>query len=306
MARAAVCLCLIATLSGTSSWASAQEEGAETAVAAPSGAEAALDAIREQVLYARYADADAAVTALLARTDLTAEERNGGLEMRAVILIARRRLPDARTVLAELYARDPEHRLGYRDAGPNVRDEFDRARETHAATLAVELTDQTQPLTERAAPEIVIALGAGADAIDELRLSYGSGTASFERTLMRIEGGEGHARLPLLEGRDAYSLHYYVEVLAPSGYVLQSLGTSAAPMTLEVPEAPEVVAPSFDPAILATTGPAAPVSHDVTEEAWFWTVIAVVVLGGAGAAVGIGYATTATGPQPGTLGEGRL
>ena len=59
---------------------------------------------------------------------------------------------------------------------------------------------------------------------------------------MRILGGIGQARLPLREGREAYSLTYYVEALAPSGFVLRSLGTADEPLTLAVPEAmvPEV------------------------------------------------------------------
>lgn len=315
MARAARWLCFVMTLVSGPVLAHAQEEAAAVAEAveevavAPTGATAELDAIREQVLYARYTDADAATIAFLARTDLTAAQRNGGLEMRAVILIARRRLPDARAVLAELYARDPEHRLAYRDAGPNVRDAFDRAREDHAATLAVEVTDQTLPLTERSEPEIAVALGAGADAVYELRLSYSS-TAErvFERTLMRLEGGVGHARVALRPGIDAYTLSYYVEVLAPSGFVLGLLGSSDSPLTLTVPEAPEIVAAAFDPEMFAAAVSAATpaASHDVTEEWWFWTIIGVVVLGGAGAAIGIGYATTVQGPAPGTLGEGRL
>lgn len=312
MARAALGSVLAAVLLSHAPLVRAQGEPAsEDGASAPSGADADLDALRELATYARYADADAACTTFLARTDLSAVQRNAGLEMRAVILIARRRLDDARAVLRDLFARDPEHRLGYRDAGPNVRDEFDRAREDGVAPLAVSLTDDTAPLETRVAPEITVAIGAGGDAVDDVRLSYRASGESgvWERALMRHDAATGTAtgRVPLRAGTDAYALDYYVEVLAPSGATLSSLGSASEPRTLAVPEAPVVLAPAVDPAAFAATSTDAPRGTNVAEEWWFWTILGVVVAGGVvGGVVGGLSATSSSGPVPGTLGEGRL
>lgn len=315
LAAALALLAHLSAVGGAAAQAAAgSAEGAASGDIAASteagGAATALAALRELVTYARYADADAACTAYLARTDLSAANRNAGLEMRAVILIARRRLDDARRVLSELFARDPDHRLGYRDAGPNVRDEFDRARDAGGAPLAVSLTDETVPRETRVAPEVTVAIGAGGDAIADVRLSYrvSGATGAFERTLMRFDLAEGSAvgRIPLASGREAYTLDYYVEVLAPSGAVLSSLGSAAEPRTLAVPEAPELAAPTVDPAAFAPTVVEVR-GTNVAEEWWFWTILGVVVAGGvAGAVAGAYVASTPVGPQPGTLGEGRL
>lgn len=309
MLRAAIASLLSFFALTTGPLARAQEEPpAEEDTAVASGADADIEALRELVTYARYADALTACTTLLARTDLSAAQRNAALEMHAVILIARRRLDDARGVLAGLYARDPEHRLGYRDAGPNVRDEFDRARESGVTPVAISLTDTTAMLESRTSPEITIAIGSGGEAVDDARLSYrvtGEG-GEYERALMHHDALDGTAvgRVPVRSGTEAYSLDYYIEVLAPSGATLTSLGTAAEPLTLSVPAAEIVIAPNPETLIRTvevTRG------TNVAEEWWFWTIIGVVVAGGVAGAVAGGYtASLPSGPQPGSLGEGRL
>jgi hypothetical protein len=285
--------------------AAAQEEQP----AAPQGADAQIEAIREMVLYARYQEATPAVDALLARTDLSASQRNAGLETRAVLLIARRRVRDARAVLEELYARDPDHRLGYRDAGPNVRDEFERARDAHPAQAAVALEDQTPDSIERrVAPTLVVGVAGGADAIQEIRVAYRNAEGGFERTLMRTSADGGastaRARIPLREGGEAYSLEYYVEALAPSGFVLGTLGSADAPLSVAVP-AEELVA-RVDPAALRV-GPGEGGQTDgggVDGGVVAAVVIAILVAGGVGAGVGIYFGTQ--GPGNGSLGGGTL
>src|SRR4051812_24762424 len=82
--------------------------------------DAEIAAIREQVLYASYPDAIAQATALLARTDLTAAQRNTGLELLSVAQIANQEPDAARETLRSLYARDPGFRLTDADASPPV------------------------------------------------------------------------------------------------------------------------------------------------------------------------------------------
>ena len=88
-----------------------------------------LEAIRELTLYARYREALDAVEPFLARTDLTAEQRNSGLEVKAIVHLAIREQRPAQETLELLYRRDPGHRLSDADASPVVVSAFARARE---------------------------------------------------------------------------------------------------------------------------------------------------------------------------------
>lgn len=290
--------------------ARAQDAPVPEAAEAPPPVDAQIAAIRETLTYARFIDAAAAVEALLARTDLTAAQRNAALEIRAIVLIARRRTPEARQALAELYGRDPDHRLGYREAGPSVRDEFERAQQQHAPRATVTLEDRMpDALERRQAPSLVVAVAEGGDTVHEIRVSYRNDpTDAFERTLMRLDpdGATAHARLPLREGGGAYTVQYYVEALAPSGFVLATLGAPEIPQTLAVP-AEEIVA-SADPRMPElpegdTPAPAG--GGGVLEEGWFWAVVGVV-LAGAAVGAGVGVWAGTQGPGAGSLGEGRL
>lgn len=291
--------------------------GAQTT--APSGAAAAaaspeedLATIREMLLYARYSTAEPAITAYLARTDLSATERNAGLESRAMVLIARRRAPDARAVLAELYSRDPDHAIHDPDAGPDVRNEFDRARAAHPAHVTVTMEDMTErTMSERGSPTVQIHIAAGADAVHELRLWYRNGAdGTFQQTIMTLDLAThaAQARVPLADGREEYSAQYYVDATAPSGAALERLGSPETPLEVDVPAAAAVPLALSSDAVFAGTGPT-DTSHgsSVTDEWWFWTLIGVVVVGaGIGIYFGVSAATTPSGPMPGSLGEGRL
>lgn len=271
--------------------------------------DAQLSSIREMVLYARYAEAETAVQALVARTDLSATQRNAALEIQAIILLARRQGRRADEVLAELYGRDPEHRLIDRDVGPAVRAAFERAQASSPPRATVQLENGTLPrIDRRQSPVLAVRITEGSGVVHELRLSYRNGESGpFERAVMRVDEARalGRARIPLAEGTDAYTVHYYIEALAPSQAVIGSVGSESAPLALEVP------AESAIPRVaIAPTGeedtPAPAGGGSVLEEWWFWTIVGVLVAGG-GATLGALYGTHVLGPPgPGTLGEGRL
>ena len=120
--------------------------------------------------------------------------------------------------------------------------------------------------------------------------------------MRRDTSGEFHSRVPLSHGTEAYTLSYYVEVLAPSGAALSTLGTAEAPLSLSVPEAIAI-----DPTVITerVVVRETAAGGNVAEEWWFWTIIGVVVAGGV--AGGLGWYFTAPQPvQPGSLGGGDL
>lgn len=272
-----------------------------------------LAAIREELLYARYTVAEPAITALLERMDLTAAQRNAGLEAQAMVLIARRRAPQARAVLAQLYSRDPDHRITDPDAGPDVRNEFDRARAAHPAPVSVTIEDMTDDaLGSRVSPTVQVQITGGGDAVQELRLWYRNGAeGTFQQIIMNLDADTrmARARIPLADGRDEYPAQYYVDATAPSGAALQRLGAPETPLVIVVPAAPDIPVARIGDGVFAGTGPGdgpAP-GGDVTQEWWFWTLLAVVAAGvGVGIYFGVTAATTPSGPMPGSLGEARL
>jgi hypothetical protein len=202
-----------------------------------------LGEIREMALYARYREALEAVNQYLSRADLTAGQRNAGLEVRATVYIAMRDTENARRALEELFARDPGHQLADPDASPPVLSAFGRARANPPPPLEVALIHAPPTFTERRPPILQVDLGVGADAIDELRLRYRQGDdRAFTTVVMNVDEGElATARLPLLDRTESYTVEYYIEALAPSGRSLSSQGTEAEPLSFTVPEAPATV-----------------------------------------------------------------
>lgn len=290
--RIASVLLWVALFLGAPTLAHAQETGAD--------ATSELASIRDLALRANYRAALPAARAFLDRTDLPAALRNEGLELLATIHLAMRAEPDARAVLAQLYARDPAHRLRDPDASPLVQSAFARARES-AAPLAVAIAHEPPLLEQRAAPEVSVRVAENADAVHEIRLAYRASTGR-ETTLVLPLDAEGAAsgRIPLDGSGEAYTIEYWLEASAPSGHALATLGSPDAPLTIEVP-APVVVA------AVAPVGPieedrGEPASGDVTSEWWFWTLIGVVVVG-AGVGVGVGVALGSEGPTDGSLGN---
>lgn len=275
-------------------------------VAVPGGAvaqdspDAQLAGVRELVLHADYRNALVAAQAFLERTDLSAAQRNAGLEASATIHLALRDEGAARQELAELFARDPGHRLSDPDASPVVQSAFARARES-SAPVAVAIEHEPPVLERRASPMIAVRVGENAGAVHEMRVGYRQrGDARASTSVLPLDpNGVAEGRLPLAGDDAAYALEYWLEAVAPSGHVLARHGSSAEPLVVLVPARAVVVAATATPEE-APTAPAG--GGDVTGEAWFWIVIGVVVVG-AGVGAGVGVALGSEGPQDGSLGN---
>jgi hypothetical protein len=264
-------------------------------------AEEDLAAVREQVLHATYRSAAPAVDAFLARTDLDAAQRNAGLELSAIIRLAVRDEAGAARALAELYGRDPGHRLHDPDASPVVQSAFARAREG-AAPIPVTLESATEArLARRGAPSVSVQITAGEDAVHELRISYRhAGGGRWSTLVARPEGGAASVTLPLTTDAEEETLEFYVEALAPSSTVIGTLASAAEPRSVTVPRAEIVAAAGADddePVTSTTSG-----GGNIAEEAWLWVLVGVVVVGG-GVGVGVGIALSQPGPTDGTLGN---
>ncbi len=276
-----------------------------TAALAQADPEENLAEVREMILYARYDEAIAAAEALAGASGLTARQINAALELLATARVATGDDAGAQRALARLYARDPQHRLSDPDPSPHVASAFARAREAAPEPVAVTLDWGLRPTERREAPGVAVRITEGADAVQEVRLSYRQGDdTSFNRIEMtREESGVYKARIPLLSATgDAYDVSFYVEAFAPSRAPLARLGSDASPLSLTVPAAHEGTS-------VVSSGDADGTANDeegggVATKWWFWTLLVAVVAGGVTAAILLGPASE--GPETGSLGSATL
>jgi hypothetical protein len=259
----------------------------------------AVSQIREQVLYAQYREALAALESYLARDDLDAAGRNAGLELLVTIHIARRQEQQARTTLVTLYARDPQHRLSESDPSPPVLSAFGRARENPPEPVEVSLIHEPPSLSRRTPPTIEVEIaGEGADAVQEVRLRYRQGESrDFNTVVMNVTDGVASARLPLLDVGAAYDVVYTIEATAPSGAVLGRAGGEDAPLLLHVPEATGTSVAMGGTRDLEVVDDA----DDGGSLAWLWITLSVAVVAG-GVTLAVVLATSG-GPEDGSLGN---
>lgn len=281
-----------------------------TALAQAASAEAQLAAVREQVFEARFGEAVTAVRAFLERDDLSAADRNAGLELLAVAQIANRQQADATRTLNLLYGRDPGHRLTDADASPPVVSAFARARESHPPQAPVVITHTPPVLQSRGAPTIEVQVTEGADAVAELRLTYLTDEGDTRVAMSRRPDGTYVARIPVVgDASSATDVAYFLTALAPSRTPLATLGSPAEPLQLRIP--PEAhasigpVAARTDPEPLHGPGDGAETGGGGGDDWWIWTLLAVLVVG-AGVTIGVVIATSPQGPEEGTLGSVRL
>ena len=302
-------LFLLVDVSGAHAQAAAAATSPDTG-----DADAVIAQLRESVNFARYDEALASAQRFLRRTDLAARQRNAALETVAIVQIATRAEDAARATLQELYRRDPQHRLSDADASPRVQSAFARARDAHPTSIAVRLEQAPLDLRQREAPVVMVRMAVGADAVEEVRLAYRhEGETRFTRVVMALDAGIARARMPLAGDPSlALSIDYYVEAVAPSLASLARLGSEAEPLVASVPAArapgPTEVAnrananPEAGGWNTNTREPAEPADEggSVTSKWWFWTLLAVVLVGGA---VGTYFAVSSGGDAPvGTLG----
>lgn len=260
-----------------------------------------LAELQDLLVRARFSHTLPAVEALLDRDDLTAAQRNEALEVRAVTEIALGQ-EQAEATLAELYRRDPGHRLGNPDLGPSVQAAFARAREKarEGAHANVDVGEVEIEADEEGSPFATVEIGGVTDAVQEVVLAFREGDGGdFTRLTLRREApGRARARLPLVSGGQ---LVHYVDALAPSGAVLARSGSPDEPLVAELPEIDRAPGP-LDLQVPADT--AEDDSGSILGEWWFWSAVAVVV----GASVG-GYflfGPPSQGPEAGSLGQGAL
>ncbi len=268
----------------------------------PAGADAVLAELSDQLVRARFSQTLPAARALLEREDLTARQRVRALEALAVTQIV---LGDAEAddTLATLFARDPRHRLGNPDLGPSVQAAFARARERAGEPVQVELGEvRVEPDPGGGSPFVVVTLFEGADAVDEVVLSFRDGRTGFTPLgLRRAAPTEARARLPVVGGGE---LAYYVEARAPSGATLARLGSPDEPLVAELPERSSEAEPLFSTA-QPDTAPAEERDHPgLLGQWWLWTAVAAVLGGAIAGYVLLG--PPAHGPAPGSLGQGAL
>lgn len=278
--------------------------------------DAVLVRIRERLLYARYRDAIVDAYELLDRTDLGARQRNAALELLATAQVADRDEAGARSTLRTLYARDPGHRLTDPDASPPVQSAFARARQTPVDRVPVRLEhDAASAASTPQAPEIRVRIAAGADAVDQVRLSFRpAGEARFVRLEMPIGDGDvARARLPAVRGSEPVLVDYYIEALAPSLAALATIGTEASPLQLRIDPTARTATPTetvgpaplrsavvatpgaTEPAPIAPTPEPPPESGGILSQWWFWTGLAVIAAGVTVVAVSSGSEDRPTG-----------
>ena len=282
--------------------------GTAGAAAQDEGAGPSLSDIREMLLYARYREAIDAAQQYVQRADLSASDRNAGLEVLATAQLATRSR-QAEGTLRELYMRDPQHLLSDQGASPTVQAAFQRARETAGEHVQPDLLHDPPLLDGRRAPVIEVRLGERRDAVHEVRVGYRQqGELRYTTVTMDVdEAGVARARLPLSEGHEAYTIEYHIEALAPSGAVLSRLGSETDALALGVPE--QTAAASGTNGAAVPPGPGR--REDRTDEGggvlsqwWFWTLAVVIIGGGVAAGVLLTRPDDTT-PQ-GSLGTFRL
>jgi len=121
-----------------------------------------LQAVRSMVEDARYDEAISAARELLRAGTLRARDHDACLELIAVSQLANRQNTEADATLAELYQRDPEHRLSDSGASPVVQAAFARAHDHRGTPLDVTVESATpRMLPADTRPVLVVRISAG-------------------------------------------------------------------------------------------------------------------------------------------------
>lgn len=259
---------------------------------AESAATSATAALTRGVELLRSFEYDAAIEQFrlaLEAEDATPPERLRALERLGATYFNTEHPEQARERFEQLLDNDPNHTLTERTYPPPVQQFYDEIREAYEPTTVAVLSGSAE---EVAAGEVAFnaQLTRGAEAVAEVAILARTDQGEFLQLDSSLSGAEAVAALQAPEGS---VVEYYLEARAPSGAVLAQLGSQESPQTVEIalsePIAPPVEEPSGRPWYRTW---------------WFWTVIGVVVAGGATATA---LALTLPGDPPqGSLGSGQL
>jgi hypothetical protein len=252
-----------------------------------------------------------AAEALLERPDLSAAQRNRAYEALALALLADGRVPEAEAALRTLYRRDPAHRLSHADAGADAIAAFAAAQEAATETVAVRLSHRTPTLSRREPPVVRATLVGGADAVEEVRLTYlVAGRCETRVAMARATGRAQYtAQIPVVGAvSEASDVAYRIEALAPSGAVLARAGSPLELLQLRIPAEGQAAA-SADvlegrpPPSRGGSPGEVPEDGDggVVSSPTFW-VLLVLGVGAVAGGVAAGVAAANARPPEGTLG----
>ena len=279
-------------LSSVDAWAQEGEPGGESP-GTPS-VEQTLSSLREMILMARYDEVGEPARQLLERGDLTAPQRIAALEVRALLEIAQRDTQAAEGTIAEIYSRDPGHRLSDPDASPVVIEAFERARADRGAPVPVQMEHEVD-VVEGDDPVVRIRVMIGTDAVVGLRLRYRQESeVEYAEIGPRLRDGAARARIPVRRDDRGSRLAFYFEALAPSGAALASVGSAEEPLWIELDRESDGGSGG---------GGGGDGGGGILSQWWFWTAVGVVV---AGAVVGTVLIASSGSETEGSLGSGVL
>lgn len=249
-----------------------------------------------------YEEALERLEAVLARADLSAEDRNRAIEMEAACRVYLGDRDAALAGFAALHRRDPGWRLSD-DYPPRVRAVYEEAFRQPREPIRVEIRPLPGPALRQGV--LTIQIDAGADAVDRIWLVVPRPDGEEVRRLFVAAGPSFEARLPEDLVREGRPLDYAIEAHAPSGHVLARRNDRWTADLPAVEPDPRAFPPTFPP----PPPPPPPADDDGDVETawyeswWFWTIVGAAALGGAATGIYFGVAETGDGPRDGTGGN---
>jgi hypothetical protein len=254
-----------------------------------------LEAAFEAVDDLRYEEALELLDQALARRDLSATDRNRGLELEAACRMYLGDRPAALAGFSALSRRDPGWSLAG-DYPPRVRALFDDA--VAAGLVPVEVRLESVPTLGLAG--VAVRVTQGQDAVEQVWLVVRLPNGTTVREPFVERGGTLQAPLPPETTTQGSAVLYTVQAAAPSGFVLATLSGEWTSPDLASPLPPP---PPPPPPLGGGLQPPPPVVEETAwyESWWFWTIVGVAVAGGATTAGVLLY--DPGGPRDGSAGN---